>query len=389
MVTTTDASWRSQWYDAEETVVQKDDPKPRGGFEYLYQIDRNETENRFTWNGNLWTPPDDFPLLSGREIKHLFANENTLWIGDSTSRQDMQTMYAQINAIEPNNVHLYLVIRFINKGKRSRTAFHCPRRTPPLENMEKFGCERPCAGGVQYVEMAQVRGTDSQCTVDDADTDTDNSENNNDNGGGDAADSDEHNDAIDPEDSAVVNATDPFAIGKFDVSNTACFLGLKDLIQKENTNVTIRSNYTVLVVSLGIWEVVRPDCNDPTTTRAERQRQALEALHAFSGPDMFIVFKTVGPSDTESGNLGLASWELIRGAEEWFLDVQPEYMDLVDFGREILEANRTFGSERIAGDLKPHWGFAARAMSNGMVAHAVLLNQERRRKNRKAESNEQ
>eukprot|EP00537_Pseudo-nitzschia_pungens_P003754 CAMPEP_0172359888 /NCGR_PEP_ID=MMETSP1060-20121228/4006_1 /TAXON_ID=37318 /ORGANISM="Pseudo-nitzschia pungens, Strain cf. cingulata" /LENGTH=316 /DNA_ID=CAMNT_0013081703 /DNA_START=96 /DNA_END=1042 /DNA_ORIENTATION=+ len=274
---TPNGTWLSEWYSASAnatvtafstaTAWRSDSDS----YSYLYQIDRNNTKNFYSWNGNLWMPPRNIPSLSGSEIQRLFATENTLWIGDSTARQDMQTMYTTVGAKDPNNVPISEVNKYINKGKLvfyhpgQDPPHHCPRRTPLKV------CNYPCAGGLEFVEMAQVFGTGSGC--ENSDTSDNNVDNNNvDNNN---VDNNNEND-------------NPFAIGKFDYTKFVCFDRVTDWIQEETTAATIRSGYTVLVLSLGIWEAVKTDCDDAdaNTAKEEREIRLLEALRVISGPDL-------------------------------------------------------------------------------------------------------
>ena len=87
----------------------------------------------YSWVGNRWLPPPGVPYLSPNDILLLFQTENTLWWGDSTGRQDYQTMYHMLNADDIHNVHSLELELDRNKGRGGRQAgitFHCPTRIP-------------------------------------------------------------------------------------------------------------------------------------------------------------------------------------------------------------------------------------------------------------------
>ena len=59
-----------------------------------------------------------------------------------------------------------------------------------------------------------------------------------------------------------------------------------------------------------------------------------------------------------------------NAVRNWFYIHQPlPYMYLVDYAKEI--ESRSYGTNRIVGDLPPHWGLEARLLSIQLFTHAL------------------
>ena len=100
---------------------------------------------------------------------------------------------------------------------------------------------------------------------------------------------------------------------------------------------------------------------------------ALEEL--LSGPSLYIIWKTNGPSQKESSDRGNRTIALIQIAQDWFASHKPLYMGLADFGTAIIQGERSFYTDRISGDLKAHWGVEARRLGIQMAGHLVQTKQ--------------
>ena len=303
----------------------------------------NNTEHMYTWIGNQWVPPPGVPYLFSQQIRSIYRSENTLWMGDSTARQDYQTMYQLIHDGDNNPTRDHLS-KNINKGKRGPAEFHCPARRQSKD---------------LFTDLGQVRGTDQNCHATNAttvmlnNTDVDQSWSN----------LNLHNKA-----------------GKFDLWNRLdCYDALMSKL-KNHTELFERE-YSILVVSGGVWESIRPHvCKRANETNKGIVSHALDLLdffHAVSGPSLFVIWKTHGPmsDDQRTARMDQIDQSLVTAARGWFIEKQPPYMDLVNFYWEIQE--RAHGRDRIDGDLRPHWGLEARLLSIEMVSDVVRRKQER------------
>lgn len=162
----------------------------------------------------------------------------------------------------------------------------------------------------------------------------------------------------------------------------ACPATIINIVNDEtNNNITLLSsllnNYDILVIDLGIWEIVRNrDCrpkthNESTLTRINN---TLNTLLSVASPNLTIFWKTTGSSSEFSNDSGHMQNlnnmnDLVR---EWFHSLRErQYIHLIDWEKQIHP--RSFGSDRIVGDLKPHWGLEARTLTAQMITHGVVV----------------
>jgi hypothetical protein len=71
----------------------------------------------YSWVGSRWVPPPGVPYYSPQDLRVLFQSENTLWWGDSTARQDYQTLYSMINADNLQDIPQQELDGHIHDGK--------------------------------------------------------------------------------------------------------------------------------------------------------------------------------------------------------------------------------------------------------------------------------
>ena len=159
-------------------------------------------------------------------------------------------------------------------------------------------------------------------------------------------------------------------MGKFDYAGSVCYNGVQPFLLDKYRKV-FKREYSVLVFSIGIWEVFRPwDCGNGSTDVWD----LLDNLRNFSSPSLFVVWKTFGPNGKPGGKDAIYN-ALNNRTRDWFAENKPPYMDLVDFDRAIQE--RAWNESRIKGDLAPHFGLEARLLSIEMVTDVVRRKQDR------------
>ena len=266
------------------------------------------------------------PNLLPRQIRHIFRSENTLWLGDSTARQDYNTMYQLIQGDSATKDYLN---KHINKGKNSTSLMHCPAR-----RKEAFAND-----------LGQVKGTDQNC-------------------------------------SSKATTMDTKETGKFDLGwgwgGHGCYKGLLWNLEKKYAEL-LKRKYSVLVISAGSWESARPlTCRRVNETDKGVTLDLLDFLfQEVSGPSLFVIWKTHGPrADGErTAKMEAIDQSIVTAARSWFAEHQPPYMDLADFNLEIEE--RAHGRDRIKGDMAAHWGLEARLLSIQMVSDIIRRKQER------------
>ena len=318
----------------------------------------NGTSANYTWQGNtsVWIPPEGAPYLYPSDIRRIFQPENTLWIGDSTGRQDYQTMFSLMhgqNITDDNVLGFDRDATFLNKNINRRQGSLCPARIPP-KNYGAGGFwtrivkEEPTPRRV-FFDLGQVRGTDQNCWEKQPIT---------------------TNGSSSP---WSTFAMENEATGKFDAMITNCFSSTlsrlkehKELLQRE---------YSVMILSQGIWEVVqKKDCTIPNVTDT-MVVEVLESLRALSGPSLFVVWKTHGRPDFRHPNTPTLDEEIIAAVRNWFVEEQPPYMDLSDFRWVVRD--RSYGALRNRGDTPSHWGLNARLLGIEMISHIVDAKQRR------------
>lgn len=283
----------------------------------------------YSWVGKRWVPPPGVPYLSPKDILLLFQAENTIWWGDSTGRQDYQTMYHMLNADDIHNIHGLELDLDRNKGNFGNQSgiitFHCPNRVP----RDLF-----------FADLGQVMGTNC--------------------------------------------SNSSSSIGKFDLAERGgdgvppCFKNI--LSQVRNKTSLLQREYSVMILSVGIWEVVAPHhCITANTSETPYYflEELLNALQLISGPSLYIIWKTQGPSERETNDKGKQSLKLIETAQNWFSTHSPSHMGLSDFGSEMNNGNRIFGQDRMIGDSSEHFGVEARTLSIQMASHLVYRKNEK------------
>lgn len=284
----------------------------------------NERVDRYTWIGDHWMPQNGVQHFSPKDIRHLFQKENTLWLGDSTARQEYFTMYNMWNAKDVQNIPMQDLNRHIDKHKMEEGIFydyarikHCPDRIKEAEYFSYSG---------------QVTGSNCSKSF------------------------------LSPSISGS---------GKFDLIELHC---LKEIFPRLQNHTSLsRLNYSVIILSMGIWEVVRAgNCKTNETPQLILMR-VLDTLKDLSSSSLYIIWKTHGPSGAEENTKGQKTLELIETAQNWFSMHKPLHMGLSDFGFEIYNSSRSFGINRIKGDLQPHWGLQARTLSIQMVTNLVYM----------------
>jgi len=226
-----------------------------------------------------------------------------------------------------------------NKKKGMVAPMHCPARINQTKS-------------VKFADLGQVRGTDQNCSIITAENQT-------------IIDGSPHRSGF-----AIENQV----TGKFDLMiRSNCLKQTITLLEEHKA--MIEREYSVMIVSQGIWEVIKPwDCRIQNVTAATRVVEVLNNLRALSGPSLFVIWKTHGPHPNHINTPTLGEG-IIAAVHNWFLEEQPSYMDLADFRSAVRE--RTFGALRIKGDLIPHWGLDARLLSIEIISHVVEKKQKR------------
>ncbi|KAI2505790.1 hypothetical protein MHU86_8652 [Fragilaria crotonensis] len=270
-----------------------------------------------SWIGHTWIPPPPWRLYSTSELRPLWANTKVWWLGDSTARRAAMTLYHVLNntsvgEIDLNSGHIIDV----NKGWLSEP---CP------VFQDTFGAPyicRPMPGSNNASEMA------------------------------------------------------------FMLSSLACFFDVQDFLRNEmNLSHSPRTNileFDVIIIAIGVWELVREwDCRrDGMIDRPTRVTALLQTCLEFTQQTGIpIVFRTSG-YQAQANEVQIRNHKhdagVINNAAMDFVDSLQGQSGLtyIDWGGAILE--RSFGPDRIEGDIKAHYGVEPRLVLMQMLTNHLV-----------------
>ena len=304
----------------------------------------------YTWENstsNRWIPPQNLPHLRRSDMMQIYTKENTLWLGDSTGRQDYHTLYwllhetnlssdhhdmSSLDFIEADQQHKHILEKYKNMNKEcwnnQKYPIWCPARR--IEKQHKM----------YLLNVGQVGG---------------------------------HSD----KNHCFQNKTTPqkriSSIGKLDyvTAKTKCFPSiLADLVKHKY----LLEHYSVIVFSVGVFVSVHgEDCQKESPGRTLQQRiyDLLDFLRdEIASPERTIIWKIHGPSTSPRLDT-LVDQEIVRASRNWFDNntVGATGMELSDFRYAIRE--RSYGKKRIAGDSNEHWGLRARLLSLDLVTRII------------------
>jgi hypothetical protein len=161
------------------------------------------------------------------------------------------------------------------------------------------------------------------------------------------------------------------------VANT-CLKNIPDFVSTELANRTITQNVDLIIVSQGIWEIVRPwNCKSSGKNFSQLLEEGIRSLTQLQIP---IIWRTSGYFDTTYYDGGKGSAD-VEKKENATTTMNQEAMDLidqvadpnlsyVDWGGAIL--SRSFGKERLQGDMPSHYGLEPRHVLLQMITNHLL-----------------
>lgn len=268
----------------------------------------------FWWVGEQWHPSSNVHLFTPREMRLLLSRENTLWIGDSTARQDYVTMHNLMSASNWRDIPLVEVQDGINVNKE--------RITEPCllkQNLTDF-------------DLVFCRHlADSNFTS---------------------------------------NSTNLPDVGAYDFIRRNCFTDVAFLLN--STHQRLLNDYSTIVFSLGVWDSVRPwDCGRRDAEYVTELLDLIQEKLAAKNQHLQIIWKLhAGAGNEQAGQRGMTA--AVQGhVRAWFAAATSRHnIHLVDFAGELKE--RTYGNARLHGDLAPHVGPAARTLVSQMVTQELF-----------------
>eukprot|EP00551_Chaetoceros_affinis_P017271 CAMPEP_0203694414 /NCGR_PEP_ID=MMETSP0091-20130426/6143_1 /ASSEMBLY_ACC=CAM_ASM_001089 /TAXON_ID=426623 /ORGANISM="Chaetoceros affinis, Strain CCMP159" /LENGTH=506 /DNA_ID=CAMNT_0050565751 /DNA_START=174 /DNA_END=1694 /DNA_ORIENTATION=+ len=372
---------------------------------------REKDSNYYSWIGDHWIPPKGRLVYSASDFLTYFQKRNVLFIGDSTARRSYATLYGLMTAddledIEVEGIDHPSILDF-NKNNESvqetcefsdrlfsNTIFASDSEEDKkvLESLAMtFVCRNlPSPSSVAAATVPQrYRGPSLLNTI-----------------------------TKDQNLPSVAATTKP---PKFDFLRVNCLGHLLHLFtpspQNNNTfsdyhyqfnsfNTSIETlptilpyleDYDLVIVAAGVWNaggmnkycgtmtIRGNDENDNSendnNNPIDHLKAALHALKDASSPNLQIAFRTVGFVDNkkEFDNL----WDMLVETKNFFDELNRNdflspsksnsaaNMTLVDWGSNIVK--KSFGQNRIVGDIKAHYGLGARLLFAQQLLHELLV----------------
>jgi hypothetical protein len=276
-------------------------------------------EQRGSWIGNNWVPPPGWRFYSASELRNFYRDTSILWVGDSTARRAATTMYGILNGLS-NHVSVDAIDHpsVINVNKKSKTEELCDRWT----------------NHTHHPSLCRVMP-----------------------GGSDRG-------------------------GSFILKDEPCLAGLELFVSDElsgNSNIT--ADVDIIIISLGIWEAIRPsDCREKSEiprSMLQIQNDTISLLEKLQSPRRTIVWRTSGFMDSGRKNENFVI-AMNRKAMDKIEEIasrrrrptnSTSNLTYVDWGGAVHP--RSFERARIAGDIKPHYGLEARYVLVQMITNQL------------------
>mmetsp|Transcript_20732 Transcript_20732/g.31110 ORF Transcript_20732/g.31110 Transcript_20732/m.31110 type:complete len:419 (-) Transcript_20732:32-1288(-) len=321
----------------------------------------------YSWVGDHWIPPPGVPTYSPTDLLRYFRKRNVLFIGDSTSRRVWATAYAMMNATDRKDIPIR------DLDIHAVVDFH-KRTQPPYRQckLDDRGARKETQR-LQKIIFNQFECRDLPPLHDGIGDDDD---------GGESADNDGDDDA------ESKDFTTETKRGRFDFTFFTCYSQVDWFIRLGEDNdlfhKIIKPDYDLIIIGTGIWEIVNMrDCerNNPNVRYDQRLKNLLNTVHKISSPELQVMYRTCGfdARDIHYKNPRVAEFANI--VHEFFQNITDDgftsaskdpstNLTLVDWA--IPLAKRSFGEDRIEGDLPPHYGLQARSLFVQQLMHEMM-----------------
>jgi hypothetical protein len=295
-------------------------------------VELTRKEQHGSWIGNNWVPPPGWRLYSASELRHFYRDTSILWIGDSTARRAATTMYGILNTTNSSSGHVSVDEisdpNIIDVNARKNNIEVCNRWANHTHKPELC---RTMPGG-------SGRG------------------------------------------------------GSFLLKWDPCLAGLELFLRDElsgNSNIT--ADVDIVIISLGIWEALRPRvCREKNENRTRSmlqiQNDTISLLQKLQSPLRTIVWRTSGfmASGKEDED-----FVVDKQNEDFVVNMNGKAMDEIEeivtgVGRSLNSTSnltfvdwggavypRSFGKSRIEGDMRPHYGLEARYVLVQMITNQL------------------
>jgi hypothetical protein len=295
----------------------------------------NREEQWGSWIGDTWIPPREWRYYSALELKEFYQGKSVLWVGDSLARRTYGSMYGILNATADSP----------SLNTTSPSSFHVSVNDISSKRVldgSKGNVNVEVCGMFPYLEK-ELRPR--LCRV------------------------------------TPGSAGGRGSMALFLEKHAPCLKSLETFVKDElsgKSNIT--ADIDVIIISLGIWEQIRPaDCLDPegSPQRSVLQRQddAIDLLAKLQSPERTIVWRTSGTyKDTKEDFILEMNKRAMDKIDEITLELRrnesiTSNLTYVDWGGAILP--RSIGKERIDGNVKAHYGLVPRLVLIQMITNHI------------------
>lgn len=353
--------------------------------------------SQYKWTGNHFIPPYGVPTFTPANYRNYFAKRNTLFIGDSTGRRAYATLFAMMTScngdddnIKVKDLDGFLVIDFNKAIKRSRKEVcNNPSRNFYDRNLS-FVC-REILDATSWPLCPKKETQRNETLLDFNSTE---------------------------ENKKKVIRDD---LSRFDLIWINCLAGVHDFFAQHGD---FMNDYDLIIVSTGIWESLRSrDCKmnlqhfnkeqnltSTFTTSLEMKIDILlDIIAETSSPNLQIVLRSPGfdfkrPNDQVMLTIGdrmrnfirnlispnpfsSSSYEILQNktkevhplralkpysnhnSSSWQKKSTKTNFNLTFVDWQTVISKRSFGEDRIKGDINPHYGLEARLLFAQQLLH--------------------
>jgi hypothetical protein len=289
--------------------------------EAFQRVELTREEQRGSWIGDSWIPPPGWKSYSASELRNFYRDTSILWIGDSTARRAATTMYGILNTTNSNSSSSHVAVDAIDHWS--------------VIDVNKGSITELCDSWTNHSHHRSI------CRVMP--------------GGGRG--------------------------GSFIFKGKTCLTGLELFVRDELSGESnIMAGVDIIIISLGIWEAVKPwDCkerNENPRSMLQRQNDVISLLEELQSPRRSIVWRTSGfmASGAKKNFVIEMNTKAMDQIEEFAsgMSRSPKSagnLTYVDWGGAIHP--RSFGEERIEGDMQPHYGLEARYVLVQMITNQL------------------
>jgi len=318
-----------------------------------------------SWLGDIWIPPEGWRLYNAREIQDTFQGKSVLWLGDSTARRTAASMYALLNG---------------NRTVQTQTTSVQEMDHAAVVDKHKRAVDTPCQRHGWNAHLNESNYTTPWIW---------------------------HPFLCFPMPPNTRSAQDQE--GDYIMVDRSCFKDVNEFLWQEinatatnakaketgeNTSLaTVINHANVLIISDGIWHNVRArDCDtkggiEVVKTHFHSIFKALIQLEK-DRPDLTIIWRTTGFSEKHDPTIMYQTNEHVMDQFDQHIlsrrRKEPPHHPLgldahggltyVHWGGAIQA--RSFGKERLNGDIPAHYGLTPRLVLIQMITNVLREQQQ-------------